>query len=64
MIFCWLGGGERRTDRYFQRVNAGVLDVVAKLEEVAKAMKGVEIESREIWGRLTARVEIALSLQA
>lgn len=37
-------------DRYFQRVNAGVVDVVAKLEEVAKAMKGVEIESREIWG--------------
>ena len=37
-------------DRYFQKVNAGVLDVVAKLEEVAKAMKGVEMESREIWG--------------
>ena len=37
-------------DRYFQRVNKGVLDVVAKLEEVAKAMKGVEMESREIWG--------------
>lgn len=41
-------------DRYFQRVNAGVLDVVAKLEEVAKAMKGVEIESREIWGDATS----------
>jgi hypothetical protein len=37
-------------DRYFQRVNAGVIDVVAKLEEVAKAMKGVEQESKEIWG--------------
>jgi len=37
-------------DKYFQRVNKGVLDVVAKLEEVAKAMKGVEMESREIWG--------------
>ncbi|KAK7555716.1 hypothetical protein IWX49DRAFT_606515 [Phyllosticta citricarpa] len=37
-------------DRYFQRVNAGVLDVVAKLDEVAKAMKGVEQESKEIWG--------------
>jgi hypothetical protein len=37
-------------DRYFQRVNKGVLDVVAKLEEVAKAMKAVELESREIWG--------------
>jgi len=36
-------------DRYFQRVNKGVLDVVAKLEEVAKAMKAVELESREIW---------------
>ena len=37
-------------DRYFQRVNAGVLDVVAKLDEVAEAMKGVEMESKEIWG--------------
>lgn len=37
-------------DRHFKKVNAGVLDVVAKLEEVAKAMKEVEIESREIWG--------------
>ncbi|KAE8453073.1 hypothetical protein EG329_012260 [Mollisiaceae sp. DMI_Dod_QoI] len=37
-------------DKYFQRVNEGVLDVVAKLEEVAKAMKAVEQESRDIWG--------------
>lgn len=37
-------------DRYFQRVNAGVLDVVAKLEEVAGAMRAVEAESRDIWG--------------
>ncbi|KAL9069199.1 MAG: hypothetical protein Q9157_006243, partial [Trypethelium eluteriae] len=37
-------------DRYFQRVNAGVLDVVAKLDEVADAMRGVEMESKEIWG--------------
>lgn len=37
-------------DRYFQRVNSGVLDVVAKLEEVANAMKAVEQESRDIWG--------------
>lgn len=37
-------------DRYFQRVNEGVLDVVAKLEEVANAMKAVEQESRDIWG--------------
>ncbi|OCK81752.1 hypothetical protein K432DRAFT_381050 [Lepidopterella palustris CBS 459.81] len=36
-------------DRYFQRVNAGVLEVVRKLEEVARAMKGVEQESKEIW---------------
>ncbi|KAI9712569.1 MAG: hypothetical protein M1812_006878 [Candelaria pacifica] len=36
-------------DRYFQRVNGGVLDVVAKLEEVAVAMRGVERESRDIW---------------
>lgn len=37
-------------DRYFQRVNEGVLDVVSKLESVAQAMKGVELESKEIWG--------------
>lgn len=37
-------------DRYFEKVNAGVLDVVAKLDEVAKAMKRVEQESQEIWG--------------
>jgi hypothetical protein len=37
-------------DRYFQRVNDGVLDVVAKLEEVASAMRVVEQESRDIWG--------------
>jgi len=36
-------------DLYFQRVNSGVLDVVAKLEEVATAMRQVEKESREIW---------------
>ncbi|PBP19490.1 hypothetical protein BUE80_DR009718 [Diplocarpon rosae] len=37
-------------DRYFQRVNDGVLEVVAKLEHVASAMKAVERESRDIWG--------------
>ncbi|CAI4219696.1 unnamed protein product [Parascedosporium putredinis] len=37
-------------DQYFQRVNQGVLDVVAKLGEVATAMKTLEQESREIWG--------------
>lgn len=36
-------------DRYFQRVNQGVLDVVAKLEEVAVAMRAVEQESKDIW---------------
>jgi hypothetical protein len=38
-------------DKYFQRVNTGVVDVVRKLEEVAKAMKGVEMESKEIWDK-------------
>lgn len=37
-------------DKYFDRVNSGVLDVVTKLEEVAKAMRAVEQESRDIWG--------------
>ncbi|KAI9642884.1 hypothetical protein NHQ30_008618 [Ciborinia camelliae] len=37
-------------DRYFKKVNEGVLDVVAKLEEVACAMRSVEQESRDIWG--------------
>lgn len=36
-------------DRYFKKVNGGVLDVVGKLEEVAAAMGKVEKESREIW---------------
>ena len=37
-------------DRYFQRVNRGVLDVVAKLGDVAEAMKEVGQESKDIWG--------------
>lgn len=37
-------------DRYFQRVNQGVLDVVAKLDEVATAMRAVEQESKDVWG--------------
>lgn len=43
---------ERReaNDRYFSKVSKGVLEVVQKLEEVAKAMKNVEVESKEIWG--------------
>jgi len=36
-------------DQYFQRVNQGVLDVVAKLEEVATAMRAVEQESKDVW---------------
>jgi hypothetical protein len=36
-------------DIYFQRVNNGVIDVVAKLEEVAHAMRAIEQESRELW---------------
>jgi uncharacterized protein DUF5315 len=37
-------------DKYFRIVNSTVKEVVAKLEDVAKAMKGVEAESKEIWG--------------
>ncbi|KAL3420661.1 hypothetical protein PVAG01_07106 [Phlyctema vagabunda] len=37
-------------DKYFSRVNGGVLDVVARLEDVAVAMRAVEQESRDIWG--------------
>jgi len=37
-------------DRYFERVNQGVVDVVAKLAHVAERMREVELESREIWG--------------
>ncbi|EEQ86900.1 hypothetical protein RJZ56_003186 [Blastomyces dermatitidis] len=44
-------------DRYFDRVNSGVLDVVAKLEEVALAMRVVERESKEIWNETADDVE-------
>ena len=37
-------------DKYFEKVNKGVQEVVVRLEEVAKAMRGVESESKEIWG--------------
>jgi hypothetical protein len=37
-------------DQYFRIVNSAVNDVVAKLDEVAQAMKGVEQETKEIWG--------------
>jgi septum formation topological specificity factor MinE len=36
-------------DQYFEKVNKGVLEVVTKLEEVARAMKGVELESKEMF---------------
>ena len=44
-------GRKRReaNDRYFWKVQNGVLDVVGRLEEVAVAMGKVERESREIW---------------
>jgi hypothetical protein len=37
-------------DRYFEKVNKGVQEVVVRLEKVANAMRGVESESKEIWG--------------
>lgn len=36
-------------DRYFERVNQSVLDVVARLEEVSVAMRAVEQESKDVW---------------
>ncbi|PKS13098.1 hypothetical protein jhhlp_000439 [Lomentospora prolificans] len=48
-------------DQYFQRVNQGVLDVVAKLGEVAVAMKAVEQESKDIWGETESRPSTAKS---
>ncbi|KAI1341745.1 hypothetical protein F5Y15DRAFT_375139 [Xylariaceae sp. FL0016] len=37
-------------DRYFSKVDQGVRDVVARLEEVAVAMRSVEQETRDVWG--------------
>ncbi|KAL2753664.1 hypothetical protein ACRALDRAFT_2054850 [Sodiomyces alcalophilus JCM 7366] len=37
-------------DRYFQQVKHGVLDVVARLEEVAVAMRALEQETKDVWG--------------
>ena len=51
-------------DRYFQRVNAGVLEVVSKLEDVAIAMRGVERESREIWSGSDATGSMGTSIAA
>lgn len=36
-------------DEYFQRVNDGVIEVVSKLDDVAKAMRAVEQESKDVW---------------
>lgn len=36
-------------DRYFEKVNKGVIDVVEKLDIVAKKMRGVELEAQDIW---------------
>jgi len=63
---------ERRAanEAYFKTVEAGVRDVVAKLEVVAEAMRSVEGESRSLWsgserssdeatGKLAGRAEEA-----
>ncbi|KAI6248260.1 hypothetical protein HI914_03545 [Erysiphe necator] len=36
-------------DRYFQRLNDNVLDVVSKLEEVSSSIRAVARESKNIW---------------
>ncbi|KAI0445697.1 hypothetical protein F4803DRAFT_559999 [Xylaria telfairii] len=41
-------------DRYFSKVDQGVRDVVAKLEDVAIAMRAVEQETRGLWGEESA----------
>ncbi|RYC60161.1 hypothetical protein CHU98_g6044 [Xylaria longipes] len=41
-------------DRYFSKVDQGVRDVVAKLEDVAIAMRAVEQETRGVWGEESA----------
>ncbi|KAL6715016.1 hypothetical protein ACLMJK_007277 [Lecanora helva] len=41
-------------EKFFNRVGEGVVDVVAKLDEVAQAMAKVERESREIWSGSTS----------
>ena len=48
-------------DRYFDRVNSSVMDVVAKLEEVADAMRQVERESTEIWSESGSMTSSAAS---
>ncbi|KAI0456102.1 hypothetical protein F5B21DRAFT_469718 [Xylaria acuta] len=41
-------------DQYFSKVDQGVKDVVAKLEDVAIAMRAVEQETRGVWGEESA----------
>ncbi|PHH81594.1 hypothetical protein CDD82_395 [Ophiocordyceps australis] len=41
-------------NEYFRCVNDGVVAVVAKLEDVAVAMREVEQESKEVWSEGTA----------
>lgn len=43
----------RANDEHFNRVAISVMDVTQKLENVAKAMAGVELESRGIWAGST-----------
>ncbi|KAA8903166.1 hypothetical protein FN846DRAFT_891226 [Sphaerosporella brunnea] len=44
------GGGKKAgADAHFMRIADGVRDVSRKLERVAEAMRGVEMESRGIW---------------
>ncbi|EGD94029.1 hypothetical protein TESG_01558 [Trichophyton tonsurans CBS 112818] len=42
-------------DKYFERVSNGVLDVVAKLEDVAETMREVASKSKEIWDESGSR---------
>lgn len=37
-------------DQYFEKVSKGVVDVVERLEAVAKKMRATEMKSLEIWG--------------
>lgn len=51
-------------DQYFQRVNSGVLDVVAKLEDVAAALRAVEQESKDVWNESEVTTGTGKSLLA
>ncbi|GAP88962.1 hypothetical protein SAMD00023353_3400420 [Rosellinia necatrix] len=45
-------------DRYFSKVDQSVKDVVAKLEDVAIAMRAVEQETRGVWGDDSAQESV------